>query len=223
MSIVQRIHRLLRGAPPVHAAARRLLHLYRRTCGAVLFRRRVARADPLRIVIGSSGSYGGGWIPSEIQYLNLLDETHWRRALGNRSADAFLAEHVWEHLTPSDARLAAERCFKYLKPGGYLRAAVPDGRHPNPVYVEWVRVGGSGPGASDHKMLYTADTFRQVFADAGFDVELLEYYDEDGRFHRADWDLSAGPIDRRQGKTERLRDGSTLHYTSIILDARKPR
>jgi predicted SAM-dependent methyltransferase len=109
-----------------------------------------------------------------------------------------------------------------LKPGGFLRVAVPDGRHPDPDYIEWVRVQGIGPGADDHKVLYTADTFRQVFADVGFDVKLLEYYDANGNFRKEEWDVETAPIGRRQGKTERKDDGSTMHYTSIILDARKP-
>jgi predicted SAM-dependent methyltransferase len=222
MTIVQRIHHLLKNAPPLHAAAKWLLHAYRSTIGAMTFRRRVKQADMLRIIIGSGGMYGPGWIPSEIQFLNLLDDADWQKAFGKRLIDVLLAEHVWEHLTPADASQAAAQCFKYLKPGGYLRVAVPDGRHPDPEYIEWVRIGGSGPGASDHKVLYTAESFRNLFAGAGFDVELLEYYDTQGKFHRSDWDVAAGPILRRQGKTERKADGSTMNYTSIILDARKP-
>ncbi len=222
MTIVQRIHRLLKNAPPLHRAARWGLHTYRRTIGSGRFRRRVAQADPLRIVIGSGGFYDKGWIPSDVQYLNLLKDSDWQRAFGNRSIDILLAEHVWEHLTPAAAIEAAARCYKYLKPGGFLRVAVPDGRHPDPDYIEWVRVGGTGPGADDHKVLYTADSFRQLFADAGFEVDLLEYYGADGKFHRQNWDVAVAPIGRRQGKTERKDGGGTMHYTSIILDALKP-
>lgn len=41
-------------------------------------------------------------------------------------ADAFVAEHVWEHLSLSDAHVAARNCQRYLRPGGRLRIAVPD-------------------------------------------------------------------------------------------------
>jgi len=46
--------------------------------------------------------------------------------------DAILAEHVWEHLTKEEALIAALTCYRYIKNGGYLRVAVPDGPHPNP-------------------------------------------------------------------------------------------
>ncbi len=37
-----------------------------------------------------------------------------------------MAEHVWEHLSLSDAHVAARNCQRYLRPGGRLRLAVPD-------------------------------------------------------------------------------------------------
>lgn len=40
--------------------------------------------------------------------------------------DAFLAEHVWEHLSLEDAHRAARNCHEFLRPGGRLRLAVPD-------------------------------------------------------------------------------------------------
>lgn len=41
-------------------------------------------------------------------------------------ADAFLAEHVWEHLSLDDAHRATRNCERHLRPGGHLRLAVPD-------------------------------------------------------------------------------------------------
>lgn len=50
-----------------------------------------------------------------------------RSLLGpNGLVDAFLAEHVWEHLSLEDAHRAARNCHDYLHPGGRLRLAVPD-------------------------------------------------------------------------------------------------
>lgn len=40
--------------------------------------------------------------------------------------DAFVAEHVWEHLSLQDAHRATRSCQRYLRPGGRLRLAVPD-------------------------------------------------------------------------------------------------
>lgn len=41
-------------------------------------------------------------------------------------ADAFLAEHVLEHLSLQDAHHAARNCHRFLRPGGRMRIAVPD-------------------------------------------------------------------------------------------------
>jgi predicted SAM-dependent methyltransferase len=189
--------------------------------GARRLRTLARRTRPLRIVLGASGIFETGWIPTDIGVLDLLNERHWTRAFAENSIDVLLAEHVWEHLTLEQGSLAARHCLRFLKPGGYLRVAVPDGYHPDPSYIEWVRVGGSGAGADDHKVLYNCDTFRRLFETAGFQVELLEYFDAAHQFHSTDWDPAAGLIHRSRRFDERNREGR-LNYTSIILDARKP-
>jgi predicted SAM-dependent methyltransferase len=181
----------------------------------------VRRADPLRIVLGASGIHDAGWIPTEIGVLDILKVKQWSRVFAHNSIDAILAEHVWEHLTPEQGLLAARNCLRFLKPGGYLRVAVPDGFHPDPNYIDWVRVGGSGAGADDHKVLYNCQTFRGLFQDAGFEVELLEYFNPAGVFHASTWGPAAGKIYRSQRFDERNQNGA-LNYTSIIVDARKP-
>ncbi len=179
-----------------------------------------------RIIVGASNTEFEGWEPTNQDVLNLLVESDWFACLKPNSLDAILAEHVWEHLTQNEAVVAAKNCYKFLKPGGYLRVAVPDGLHPDPDYIEWVRPGGNGPGADDHKVLYTYDTFRKVFAAAGFDVSLCEYYDERGEFHATDWDPAAGMIRRskRFDKVtfDRSKSGKGFDFTSIIMDAIKP-
>ncbi len=184
-------------------------------------KQRVLHATPLQIVLGASGIFDAGWIPTDIGVLDILNEQHWTRTFAENSIDAILAEHVWEHLTPDQGLCAAQHCLRFLKPGGYLRVAVPDGFHPDPSYIEWVRVGGNGPGADDHKVLYNCETFRGLFESAGFRVELLEYFDSSGVFHEVEWEPVAGTIHRSRRFDERNRDGR-LNYTSIILDAGKP-
>ena len=178
------------------------------------------RKHPIRIVIGASGIFEGGWTPTEIQNLNLLVPQHWNKLFKKSSIDAILAEHVWEHLTLEDGIRAAKQCYEYLKPGGYLRVAVPDGFHPDPQYLEWVKVGGTGPGATDHKVLYNHKLITESFTKAGFTVELLEYFDSDGQFHFKDWDPLGGKIHRSKRFDKRNADGQ-LQYTSLIVDAHK--
>lgn len=183
--------------------------------------RALTRERIRRIVIGSGGIESEGWVSTDQDILNLLHESAWASLLQTESLDAILAEHVWEHLSPDEAIAAGKTCFRYLKPGGRLRVAVPDGLHPDPVYVERVRPGGSGPGADDHKVLYTYAAFRDLFEEIGFDVVLYEYFDESGRFHFRDWDAADGLI-RRSKRYDPRNSGDRLAYTSIVLDAVKP-
>ncbi|HXY37929.1 MAG TPA: methyltransferase domain-containing protein [Planctomycetaceae bacterium] len=199
-------------------SARRRLGVFRDVRN---LKKRVRQASPLRIVLGAGGLYDPGWIPTDVDVLDILDEWHWRRLFREGSIDALLAEHVWEHLTPDEGLRAAQNCHRFLRPGGYLRAAVPDGFHPSPEYIERVRPGGTGPGANDHKLLYNNASFRSLFESAGFQVELLEYFDSASQFHATDWDPARGKIDRSQRFDERNK-GGRLVYTSLILDARKP-
>ncbi len=61
-----------------------------------------------------------------------------------------------------------------------------------------------------------------MLSSAGFEVELLEFYDREGKFHRKEWDLSRGTIGRRVGSTEERPSGGVIQYTSLIADAHKP-
>jgi predicted SAM-dependent methyltransferase len=186
--------------------------------------RNLARASRApRVVVGSSGFFDQGWIPTDIDALNLLRPRDWRRCFAKDSLAAILAEHVWEHLTVDEGIIAARHCYQHLKPGGYFRIAVPDGLHPDAAYIEHVRPGGVGCGADDHKVLYTYQTLREVLGKAGFDtVELLEYFDESGQFHDTDWRPEDGMIRRSKRFDQRNADGS-LTYTSLIVDAKKKR
>jgi len=173
-----------------------------------------------RIIVGAEGTSAAGWISTEAKLLNLLAPSDWASLYEPESLDAILAEHVWEHLSFKEGLIAAKTCMKFLKSGGCVRVAVPDGLHPNPDYIQWVKVDGKGPGAADHRVLYTYKTLRKVFEDAGFRVVLLEYYDEEGYFHFKNWDPKDGMIRRSRRFDDRNQNGS-LNYTSIIMDAFK--
>jgi predicted SAM-dependent methyltransferase len=183
--------------------------------------RAAARRAPCRLVVGASGLGQQGWISTEIDTLNVLQPRDWQRLFVPGSIDAILAEHVWEHLTPEEGAVAARLCYRYLAPAGYLRLAVPDGCHPRREYIDYVRPGGTGPGADDHKVLYTYSSLGQMLRAIGFDVALLEYYDEQGEFQYVEWDPAGGMI-RRSRRFDPRNAGGELAYTSLIIDARKP-
>lgn len=209
----------LRRLPFLQPLVERALSRYRHFEGPRRLRRIVPGASTLRVVVGAESRVDPGWIATEQEYLDIADKRDWERFFAHDSIDAILAEHVFEHLTPADAYLAARNCHEFLKPGGLLRAAVPDGLHPDPAYIEWVDVGGIGPGAHDHKLLYDYASFSRLLAAAGFEVRLLEYWDEQGVLHQADWDPAQGWVRRSVRFDTKERGG--FRYTSIILDARK--
>jgi predicted SAM-dependent methyltransferase len=199
----------------VYGMLRNIMHKYRK-----IKLKMMTRSVPLKIVIGASGVFQKGWIPTDKGQLNLLRLEDWHRYFQPDSVDAILAEHVWEHLTESEAYQAARNCFIFLKPSGYLRVAVPDGYHPALDYIKAVEPGGSGSGSDDHRVLYNYRTLAHIFESADFGVNLLEYFDEEGEFHRKDWHADDGLINRSSKYDKRNIDGR-LNYTSIIIDALK--
>lgn len=181
-------------------------------------------AAPLRVIIGAGTQAWDGWIATHKEDLDLLDGRSFENAFRNRKADAFLCEHVWEHLTEAQGRAAARLCYRFLQPGGFLRCAVPDRNFPDAAYQAMVQVGGPGPpdhAAAEHRIVYDYRLLTDVFASAGFVVDLLEYCDEHGRFHYNQWPLASGPIYRSLLMDRRNRDGR-LGFVSLIVDARKP-
>ncbi len=195
-----------------------------KTCNAALGRHRLtkfSRRRKCRIVVGASAHFPPGWVATEVEVLDLLAPDNWAAFFDDGTIDAILAEHTWEHLTQDEGVAAARTCFRFLRPGGYVRVAVPDGLHPDPDYLDHVRPGGTGAGADDHKMLYTYESLVALFKDVGFEVSLLEYFDEKGAFQANDWNPADGFVLRSRRYDPRNQDGQ-LAYTSIIIDAVKP-
>lgn len=128
-----------------------------------------------------------------------------------------MCEHVWEHLTEQQGREAARLWFSFLKPGGFVRCAVPGVNFPDADHQRLVHVGGPGPAdhpAADHQGVYDDRTFAATFELAGFEVDLLESCDEDGRFHyNRCWDVATDPIYRSLLLDHRNRDDQLEHMT----------
>lgn len=87
-----------------------------------------------------------------------------------------------------------------------------------------VQVGGNGDTthpAFSHKIVYDYKLQANVFTQVGFEVELLEYCDENGIFHYKYWNEADGRIGRSLRFDTRNANGK-LRMVSIILDAKKP-
>ncbi|AFY72033.1 hypothetical protein Pse7367_3810 (plasmid) [Thalassoporum mexicanum PCC 7367] len=174
-----------------------------------------------KCVIGAGNIPVPGWLITDKSLVDITNQNDMARYWPANSRQAFLAEHVWEHLPPEEADQANANCFKFLRSGGWLRLAVPDGLHPDPAYIELVRPGGTGDGSDDHKVLYDWRSLSASLEKAGFKINLLEYWDENGEFHYQDWSSEQGHIRRSKRYDPRNQDGS-LTYTSLIIDAIKP-
>src|SRR6266545_8410004 len=66
------------------------------------FKKQFTKQKPCRIVVGASGVFDEGWVPTDKGVLNLLKPGDWKRFFKPKSIDAILAEHVWELLTEED-------------------------------------------------------------------------------------------------------------------------
>lgn len=167
-----------------------------------------------KVIIGSASrnKRNPDWLPTTARTVNAFDRATYAQWWQPGTISAFLAEHVWEHLTEEQAVQADKIIFEFLKPGGWLRLAVPDGYTPDPDYIDHVKVGGDN---QYHQQLYTYKTMVQQLESAGFQVKLLEYFDEHGQYHHNPWDITTGFIKRSYANRMR-------RHLSIVIDAIKP-
>lgn len=117
-------------------------------------------------------------------------------------------------------RLFVRTVRPFLSEQGFIRIAVPDGFHPDPSYIEYVRPGGSGCGAADHRVLYNHTTIAGILSEEHYDHKLLEYFDQGGQFHRSAWQEGDGFIERSADHDPRNSGENPLAYTSLIVDVR---
>lgn len=177
----------------------------------------------MKIILGAGKNNYDSWISTQENELNLLKKEDFDRMFNKEKPTAFLAEHVWEHMTLEDGIIAAKNCFEYLQDGGYIRAAVPDKNFRNDWYQNMVKVGGNGDPnhpAFTHKIVYDYKKFCMVFEQVGFEVELLEYCDENGDFHYKYWNEADGKIGRSL-RFDTRNSHEKLGMVSIIIDAKK--
>ena len=178
----------------------------------------------MKVILGAGNTNLDGWMSSQQDDLNLLKKEDFERKFEPETVFAMLAEHVWEHMTLEEGKLAAKNCYDFLAPGGYLRCAVPDSNFRNKPYQKLVQVGGPGPSdhpAFSHKIVYDYQNFKSVFTKVGFEVELLEYCDENGVFHYKYWNEADGKIGR-SFRFDTRNSAKKLGMVSIVIDANKP-
>ena len=177
----------------------------------------VVNGQPVRVIVGAGPTKFDDWIATDLPYLNILSEDNWAKMFRLNTIDRILAEHVVEHLTIEQFRNFLRLIRPFLSSTALIRIAVPDGNHPDPYYLDTVRVGGSGCGAGDHKVLYTNALMGNILSSEGYDYRLVEYFDENGVFHQVKWDPSDGMV-FRSAEFDPRNKKRALSFTSLIVD-----
>ena len=180
-------------------------------------RKLASTASPLKVVLGAGPTHFPGWFQTDKEILDVTSPADWRALFRPESIDTLLSEHMLEHLSAEEARTALAECYRYLKPGGLLRIAVPDGYRRDPDYVK-----EASPPNDGHQVLYNVDTLTTLLQSVGFATTALEYFDAEEQFHAVPWDENEGLIQRSaRFDTQKSFQRGDLFYTSVIIDARK--
>jgi predicted SAM-dependent methyltransferase len=213
---VRTIARALRAG--VRPLAKVLLQAQHHTLRVRAIRAEANTVRPLNVILGAGPVTIQGWLATDAAVLDVTSGRDWRRLFTPGSIDRLMAEHLFEHLSEPECATAFTECFRYLKPGGLLRIAVPDGNRKDPEYFEEIR-----PPKDGHQLLFTVDDLTRQLVRVGFRVTPLEYFDANEEFHCYPWVEDDGLIRRsaRFDRRERFKRG-TVCYTSLIVDARKP-
>ena len=185
----------------------------------------ISRGERLKIIVGAAETHQDGWYSTNEDWLDITKAEHWRDVFkGRRIVTHVLAEHVFEHLTRDECRIALAHIGKHMEKGGRIRVAVPDGNHPDNDYLAHVGVGGIGDDAADHKQLLTIETLNALMTEAGFRTDHIEGYDEQGLLIRKDYSAEDGFVCRSRANAPpeiRKRWGFTDAGTSLIVDGIK--
>jgi predicted SAM-dependent methyltransferase len=200
----------------------------------------------IRVIVGATKSDISDWISFDQAWLDILEENQWRMYFRPSTIHNIVAEHVWEHLTPTEATEATKLCFRFLKPKGRLRIAVPDTLHVSRYLRDLVGKEGSLSHYHQHKVDYNYRTLEKLLRACGFQTTLLDWWDEEGNFHSdysndgegyimrsflnwpkipsvyddpAEYDrfLKGVPQDKREYVKEKR-----IKHTSLIIDGIKP-
>jgi predicted SAM-dependent methyltransferase len=181
---------------------------------------------PVNIILGAALTNQGGWYSTNEQWLDITCIDDWNAVFKKKILIRHaVAEHVFEHLTVEECRRTLSFIYDHLQVSGTLRIAVPDGNHPDPIYIQNVGVNGIGADAEDHKQLLTFEKLSEMLNQAGFTVEHLEGYTAKGELVQRKADFIGGNIFRSRSNllSSCLEDDWSFPdaNTSLIVDGYK--
>jgi predicted SAM-dependent methyltransferase len=170
-----------------------------------------------KISIYSANASPSGWLAIDKSALDITRQEDFAGYWESNTRQAFLAEDVWNTLTWQQVHEATANCFEFLSKGGTLRIAVPDGNHPDPLYINEIYATSKRAGEKQ-RILFDYQSLSECLRYVGFRIVLLEYWDERRVLHTAEWTFENGPVNRtaKLGKSP----GGFLN-TSLVIDAVK--
>ena len=170
----------------------------------------------ISLIIGSGPTKYKGWFSTDLDTLDVTNEKDFKKYFRRKKINNILAEHVLEHLSDQEIEKMLKNIYEYSGNELIFRVAVPDGFHINENYIKNVKPGGTGEGAKDHKHLFNFKSLTDKIEKFGFQANLVEYWDERGKFHTSYSDKN-GYIKRSFKNDKRNKDGKP-NYTSLVID-----
>lgn len=172
------------------------------------------------LIIGAGPTKYSGWFSTDIHTLDVTKEEDFKKYFSKRKINKILAEHVLEHLTIEEIKIMLGNCYSYSADNLNIRIAVPDGYHSNEKYIKKVKPGGTGEGSYDHKHLFNYKSLSDIFEEAGFNANPVEYWNDEKNFITTYKNNENGLIKRSFINDSRNSDGNP-NYTSLIIDFTK--
>jgi predicted SAM-dependent methyltransferase len=146
---------------------------------------------PQRVYIGASDVRLVGFTAYEYKDLDVTKSEHFQKLFCPESIDVFHSEHTFEHISYENSLQAFKLFHQYLKPGGYVRVAVPGGHYRGKLHKRHPLDIQHG-----HIAFWNTTVITEYFKQAGFQkVELREYH-EGTTCHVNQWDRCGGFVRR---------------------------
>lgn len=207
---------------PIRNAIKTVKYTHRKHKIQAAVKSAINSGAPLKIIVGAAETYQPGWYSTNEQWLDITQQKDWDNIFKNQPClTHIVAEHVFEHLTTTEAAQALRHMHQYLLPGGRVRIAVPDGNNPDPEYIRHVGINGIGDDAADHKQLLTTKTLSKLIQDAGFTAQHIEGYDKNGQLIQTPYDIKDGFIMRSRANDNHTPWTFPDANTSLIVDGVK--
>jgi len=188
--------------------------------GTIKFKFYILTHDNIKVIVGAGKTKIKGWFSTEEYFFNIVNPLDFEKFFKKKKIDFLLAEHVLEHIDEEQLSIVISNFYNYSNKNCNIRIAVPDGFHPDNNYINYVKPGGIGAGAKEHKSLFNYKILVDLFADKGFVPDLIEYWDDNAKFHSKYEDDEKGIVSRSFANDERNFDNKPS-YTSLIIDFRK--